>query len=78
MPEYKVIHFLPKMKSNMFSTEGASIESQVQDAINREAQGGWAFVSYQTAHAIVKPGCLAGLIGKKEEVLSYDIIIFSK
>ena len=78
MKTYNVIHFVPEMKGNVLSTKGIPVEKQVTDIINQQAAGGWQFESYQTAHVLVKPGCLAGLSGRKEEVLYYDIMIFSK
>lgn len=63
MVSYKVVHFVPKLTENMFSTAGAPVERQVEEVIARHAAEGWSFVSYQTVHVMVKPGCLMGLLG---------------
>ena len=78
MKTYSVIHFIAKMKGGVLSTKGEPVEKQVQDIINQQASSGWEFVSFQTAHVAVSPGCLAALMGRKEEIMHYDIMIFSK
>jgi hypothetical protein len=76
--EYKVVHFLPVLKAGIFSTTGTPIDKQVEEILNAHAREGWIFESYQGAHAHVKPGCLAGLLGRKDEIQYYDIIIFAR
>ncbi len=78
MKNYKVVHFMPKLKGGVFSTRGEAIESQLSDMINSHAAEGWQFVSYQTAHVAIAAGCLASLFGRKNEYAEYDILIFEK
>jgi hypothetical protein len=78
MKTYKIVHFVPMLQGGVFSDKGIPIEKQVTDVINQHAAAGWEFVAYQTTHVKVKPGCLASLFGRKEEINYYDIMIFSK
>ena len=78
MRTYKVIHFLPRLTGGVFGAKGEPIETQLNKVISQQATEGWDFVSYQTAHALVKAGCLSALLGRKDEVIFYDILIFAK
>lgn len=78
MKTYKVVHFTPHLEAGVFSTTGAPINEQIEGVIRQYASEGWEFVTYQTAHAQVKPGCLGGLFGAKEQTVFLDILIFSK
>ncbi|HEX2079043.1 MAG TPA: hypothetical protein VHG08_15070 [Longimicrobium sp.] len=78
MKTYKVVQFTPKLAGGVFSNTGEPIGTQVENAIREQAAAGWEFVSYQTVHALVNPGCLASLLGRKAEVVYYDVMIFSK
>ena len=78
MKTYKVIHFTPTMKSGLLSAKGEAIENQLATIINEQASDGWEFVSYQTSHVEVSPGCLASLFGRKTDHTYYDIMIFAK
>lgn len=78
MVQYKVVSFNAQLKGGAFSTQGERVDTQVEKVINDHAAQGWTFVSYQAVHAHVKPGCLAGLFGRKEELLSQDVLIFSR
>lgn len=78
MKTYQVVSFVPKVEGGVFADSGEKIEKQIADVINQQAAAGWEFVSYQTSHVVVKPGCIAGLIGRKQELLYCDVMIFSK
>ncbi len=54
-----IVPFTPELKGGVFSASGTPIERQVADIINRHVSSGWEFVSYQTTHVRVKPGCMA-------------------
>jgi len=75
---YKVVHFVPELKGGMFSAEGPPISKQIEQIVNRYAAEGWEFVSYQTAHYFVRPGCFAGLFGQREQIHYYDILVLAK
>lgn len=78
MKKFKVVHFVPKLKGGIISAKGVPVEKQVEDVINQHTSEGWEFVSYQTAHVSIAPGCLASFIGRKEAFLYYDIMLFSR
>jgi len=48
------------------------------DIINREANDGWNFHSMENIAVTQKPGCFAGLFGKKEETVYFNMLVFSK
>lgn len=78
MKKFKVVRFSPSLIGGILKTKGAPVEKQIEDVINQYISEGWEFVSYQTAHVSVAPGCLASLIGRKEAFLYYDVMLFSR
>lgn len=78
MKTYRVVHFTPQLAAGVFSTKGEPVDLQVANAIKKEAAEGWEFVSYQTVHVLVNPGCLAALFGKKSDIVYYDVLILSR
>lgn len=46
--------------------------------IDREAVGGWSLDCIQNIPVTREPGCLAGLMGKKEETVYFNMLIFVK
>jgi hypothetical protein len=49
-----------------------------ENIINSAAEGGWELYSTDTIISYQKPGCFAGLIGKKEEEVHYKLLIYRK
>lgn len=79
MKTYKVVHFVPKLEHGVLGgAKGAAVEQQVQDLLNQNASQGWELVDYDAVHVHVAAGCLAGLFGKKDQTIEYDIMIFAK
>ena len=78
MKTYRVVSFTPQFTGGVFSAKGEPIAQQLENVIKKEAADGWEFISYQSVHGVVNPGCLAGLIGRKQEIVYYDVLIFSK
>lgn len=48
------------------------------DLINKEAVDGWRLHSIETLPVTSKPGCLAGLIGKRSETITFNMLVFEK
>jgi hypothetical protein len=77
--EYKVISFIGKLKSGLFSVQDAGdVSKQLQAAINEQASQGWEFVTVNDVNIEVKPGCLAGLFGAKTAFIPFDQVVFRK
>ncbi len=48
------------------------------ELINREATDGWRLHSIETICVTSKPGCLAGLMGKKADSINFNMLVFEK
>lgn len=46
--------------------------------IDKEAVGGWVLDCIQTIPVTKKPGCLASLLGIKEETVTFNMLVFRK
>ena len=77
MAQYKCV---PAPKELVIDKKG-SYDSAVRsfaDLINTEAKDGWEFYSMENIAVTQKPGCLMALIGKKEETVYFNMLIFMK
>jgi hypothetical protein len=48
------------------------------DIIQREAVGGWEFFMMEQIPVVRSAGCLAALFGKKDEYVTFNMLIFKK
>jgi hypothetical protein len=48
------------------------------DLINKEATGGWKYHSMENIAVTQKAGCLAGLLGRKDVTVYFNMLVFSK
>ena len=55
----------------------AAVEAY-ENIIRNAAQGGWELDRVDTVSSYQKPGCIAALFGKKEELVNYKLLIFKK
>lgn len=76
--QYKAIEFIAVLKGGIVATKGTGIDRQFEDFISSNTKDGWEFYRLDTVHAYVKSGCLAALLGRKDEVWQRDIAIFRK
>lgn len=77
--EYKCIPFIAQINTGFFSKDNAgTISSQLESVIKNGAVNGWEFYGVYQVQTLAKPGCLGALLGKKEEVIPYDIVAFRK
>ncbi len=71
---YKVVPFMGKVKGST-----GDVSAQLENIINQYESDGWEFVQLSQVTIEVKPGCIAGLIGRRGiEYTTYDQIIFKK
>lgn len=86
--QYKVVHFVPRLRDLLRGVTGEPVEQQIQDLLNQQATEGWHFVAYQSAHVSIKTGCLKKLLNlipvmnlggpEGEGTHDYDIVIFKR
>jgi len=73
--DYKCIAFRASISSSSGVQE---IANQLQSAIKQYATDGWEFCNVSHVSTTVNPGCLGGMLGKKQSTVSYDVIVFRK
>lgn len=72
--EHKVIPFHPTVTDKAGFSQAAK---ELEDIIKTQSSQGWRFVSLQSMSTTVKPtGCAS--IGGKEEVKTFQLVIFEK
>jgi len=77
--EYMVVPFIGRLKSGLFSTQGAGdVSKQLTEVINQYANQGWEFRTVNDVNIEVKPGCLASLFGAKTAFIPFDQVIFRR
>lgn len=52
--------------------------SAYEEIIKNSAKGGWELDRVDTVSSYQQPGCFAALLGKKEEMIDYKLLIFKK
>lgn len=58
--------------------KGNEAGAYLREIINDKANDNWEFVSVESVGVRTSPGCLASLLGKKEEYSIYYVIIFRR
>lgn len=58
--------------------KGNEAGAYLREIINNKADDNWEFVSVESVGVRTSPGCLAALLGKKEEYSIYYVIIFRR
>ncbi|MDO8571204.1 MAG: hypothetical protein Q7R79_00820 [bacterium] len=69
---------MAQLKATVGGAKGLPIEGQFQSLIDQHAKDGWEYYALENLHAQVSAGCLASLMGKKDEVLFQDVVVFRK
>jgi hypothetical protein len=49
-----------------------------ESIINGAAEGGWELVNIDTVSSSQKTGCLSGLLGGKDEIVTFKMLVFRK
>ncbi len=79
MKTYKVVHFRPQLEHAFAGgAKGRPVEIQLQTMLNEHAAEGWELVDYETVHVNVKAGCIASLLGRRDEIIRHDVMIFAR
>ena len=79
MYQYKVVPFIGQISTGLFSRDNAAtVSKQLQELINQHSNQGWEFYSVEKINIEIKPGCIAGLLGRTSNFVSFDQVIFRK
>lgn len=79
MASYKVVPFIGKVNTGLFSKDNAgTVAQQLQAAIEQQSNAGWEFHQYAKVDIEVKPGCLGALLGGKTAYITFDQLIFRR
>ena len=73
--QYKVVPYSVEIKKGD-PVDKAS--EQLQSAIQEYVSQDWEFIQVANLSIKIKPGCLQGLFGATESIISYDQLIFRK
>ena len=73
--EYRVEPFIGSIKE---SQNIKLVAEQLQSMINKGVSDGWEFDRIDTIQVSVAPGCLAGILGAKNSLITYNFVIFRR
>lgn len=73
---YRVVPFIGRVSTGIFSTDSAkTVSQQLSAAIERETSLGWEFHSLAKVDIAVTPGCFAMLFGARTSYVTFDQLI---
>jgi len=76
--EYKMIQVPPTIEVKAKEHKGNEAAFYLESLANQYTEQGWEFWRVDTIGVITSPGCLAGLLGKKAELIEYFIVTFRR
>jgi hypothetical protein len=76
--EYKMVQVPPAIQVSAKEHKGNEAAEYLESKVNEMASQGWEFYRVDTIGVSLKPGCLAALSGKKEDMHNYYVITFRK
>lgn len=77
MYEYKMVQVPPSIVIKKESGEGEAAQ-YLQAVVNQYASQGWEFYRVDEIGVKVRPGCLAMLLGQREENKLYYVVSFRR
>lgn len=78
MYQYKMVQVPPNIEVQAKTHNGTEAAVYLEDVVNRNARDGWEFYRIDPIGVNVKPGCIAGILGQKEALITYYVISFRK
>jgi len=78
MYQYKMVQVPPNIQVQAKEHRGNEAAVYLESVVNAEARNGWEFYRIDSIGVSVKPGCLAGLLGQKEQLITYYVVTFRK
>ena len=76
--QYKMIQVPPNIQVQANQHKGNEAASYLEIVVNQHAKDGWEFYRIDSIGVNVKPGCLAALLGRKEDSYTYYVVSFRK
>jgi hypothetical protein len=72
--EYKMIQMPPTIAVQAKAAHGQEAAAYLENVVNEWASRGWEFFRVDTLGVITAPGCLAGLLGAKANLIEYFVV----
>jgi len=76
--EYRMVQIPPNVAVDAAKHKGNEAAAYLQEVVNTHAKDGWEFYRIDRIGVVTKPGCLDGLVGKKDELNHYYVISFRR
>lgn len=76
--QYKMVQIPTTFVVRDANGDNTLASDQLEKLANGYAKQGWEFFRIDTVNILVKPGCLAGLLGQRVQTEPYCIITFRK
>jgi hypothetical protein len=73
---YEMVQLPPNIQISASGQKGNEAAVYLQNVVNEKAKTGWEFYRVDTIGVATKPGCLDGLLGKKEELTNFYVVTF--
>lgn len=72
--EYKMIQMPPTIAVQAKEARGHEAAFYLEQVVNDWAARGWEFFRVDTLGVVTTPGCLAGLLGAKANLVEYFVV----
>lgn len=78
MYQYQMVQVPPNIQIQAKEQRGNEAATYLQNVVNSHSKEGWEFYRVDPIGVSVQPGCLASLLGQKEQITTYYVITFRK
>lgn len=78
MYEYKMVQIPPNVAVEMKKHKGNEAAAYLEKVVNQQGAEGWEFYRVDPIGVSLQPGCLAALLGQKEQQHLYHVITFRR
>jgi hypothetical protein len=78
MFQYQMVQVPPNIQVQAKTQKGNEAANYLQNVVNQYTADGWEFYRVDPIGVSVQPGCLASLLGQKEQINTYYVITFRK
>lgn len=75
---YKMIQIPQDITVKMKEHRGNEAAAYLESIANSQAADGWEFFRVDEIGVLIRPGCLAGLFGRKADYITYYVVTFRK
>ncbi len=76
--EYTMVQMPPTVSVQAKNQQGNEAALYLQNLANQYAGQGWEFYRVDTVGVVVRPGCLASLVGGKTQHFEYYVVTFRR